>query len=180
MGLVAILATLGLIPFLKKGGSLRTLGAIWTIIPIAIYFSKIPQILQFPYFRLHQPPAYIFIASMAVEPLLLPDRIIEKVFKKKTFHALFIFLITAYTLFQLPMINYEISARTNNHVLPSWLNHLDIQVLDGLEFMKTQKKDKNVLAFNNLEFLAPIISGHTVYTAHKSLSMDYATKIAIE
>jgi hypothetical protein len=178
MGPIAILSAIGLFPYLRRGGALRILGFFYIITPVILYFSPIPTLLAFPRFRLMQPPAYIFLAAMAVETLALPDILIASMTKKARGYLIFFILLTAYILFQLPMIRHEIAARNNDITLISWVNNIDRSLYDGLITLKDRRDDKVVLAFNNLELLVPVITGKTVYTGHHSLSYDYPEKIA--
>ncbi len=197
VGPILLFATAGLIPFLWKLPPLRTLGVIWAIVPIALYFSPIPNRLGIPYFRLPQPPSYVILAALAVEGMYLPGFLLSRlnvlIRSKRTsipsesnssesvnsilLGIFYIFLIP-YLAFQLPMIREEIRARTNNYTLTSWMNHLDPGVIEGLTVLGRQPKTKIALSINNLELLTPVISGQTMYVAHHSLTYEYPKKIA--
>jgi len=176
MGPIALLFLLGLVMFLKKPSSLKTLGIIWAVLPVLLYFSPLPNRLLIPYFRLHQPPSYIFIAAAAVWSFWLISKIFSKINSRFLF-PVFYFLIIIYLTFQIPMILTEINTRKNNLALDSWLNYLDYDTYRGLKWLSKQNKNEIVLAINNLEVITPAISGHTVYTAHHSLTFDYNRKI---
>jgi hypothetical protein len=177
-GPIAILALLGVVPYLKRGGALRILGFMYVVIPVALYFSPIPAIFSFPRFRLTQPPAYIFLGAMAVEALLLPDQLVSRIRNKKHTYLLFFILLTTYLLFQLPMIRHEVLARKSDITLVSWVNHLERPLYEGLMVLSKEPKDKVAMGFNNLELLIPVVTGMTVYTGHHSLSYGYSEKIA--
>jgi len=159
MGPILILALLGLIPYFKRGGILRTLGFVYTITPILLYFSPIPTILSFPRFRLMQPPAYIFLAASSVETLCYPYELISFLRKKKRQLVIFFVLLCVYLGFQIPMIRVEIAARNDNYTLLSWMNFLDRSVYDGVMQLKKLPSDgKIILSINNLELLIPVLS----------------------
>jgi hypothetical protein len=176
MGPIAILSVLGLVGYVKRGGILRLLGFLYTLTPILLYFSPIPDILAIPKFRLMQPPAYIFLGAAAVECFLYPDLIIGYFTKiKRT--VIFFIILALYSAFQLPMIQKEMQARLQNVTLDSWVNHLDINLYNGLKTIADDKTQSVVLAFNNLEHLVPVLTGHPVYVGHSSLTYSYSTKI---
>lgn len=187
MGFIFVLAVIGIIPFLAKGSPLRILGTVWTVLPIGLYFTIIPRLLEFPYFRLHQPPSYIFLGAMAAEALYIPANVLKKLIRSDTKFSCFarrslgevgfIFFLLAFIAFQIPMITTEVASRQNNFALYAWLNHMEPDMYRGLLAMNRFPKDGLVISMNNPELLIPVVSGHTVYAGHHSLTYDFGNKI---
>jgi hypothetical protein len=178
-GPLLILAPIGIIPFLSKISPLRIIGVLWAILPIAIYWTNLPGRFSIPVFRIPQPPSYIILGAFVVEALYLPGMLLAKLTKNPIFlTVIFLALSSIYLIYQIPMINEEVRSRKENYTLMSWLNHINNDLLEGLMVLKSFPHDKNVLAFNNLELLVPAISGQRVYTAHRSLTLEYPRKIA--
>ncbi len=196
-GILIYLLPLGVIPFLKKGGALRWTGLVWAVLPVIMYWSPIPGILHIPVFRLTQPPQYLILGAIAAEGLWIlchPElvsgsRFINWMLKrvqhdgKKIYNhnnskiILFWLLTTLFLINQYPMLYEEVRARRDNYTLISWLNHMDKNLYEGLMTFSTMPHNQIALAFNNLELIVPAISGHTVYQAHRSLTLEYPRKI---
>lgn len=177
MGPIIIFVILGLIPFLKKATPLKILGLVWTIVPILMYFSPLPKMLQIPHFRLLQPPVYIFLGAMAVEGMMLPGAILTRLLKKNLRLPIFFLILVPYLSFQIPMIIHEINARTTNAAFTGWLNYLEPGVVEGLTWLKRQPHDGIAIGVNNMEVIIPAISGQTVYEGHHSLTFGYNEKV---
>ena len=111
-----------------------------------------------------QPAGYVFLAAIATEALAGKKRI-------------FLLLVSIYVLLQIPGLGMEIKSRVNEYYLNSHLNFLDRDVYDGLLFLKDQPHDKNVLAVHTLESFVPVVSGHSVFEGHATLTLDYKEKI---
>lgn len=172
MGPLALLLPIGIGPFLRRGGVLRTIGAIYALGQIGLYFSPIPKWLGLPAFRILQPPAYVFFGAIAVSGF---EVLAEIGRRKRT--LLFGVFVAGFLVLQIPGIVSEIQARVNSYYLNSSLNFVDRRVFEGLLYLKKLPHQKNVLAFHTLETLVPAISGHRVYAGHGTLTIDYATKI---
>ena len=78
---------------------------------------------------------------------------------------------------QVPGLLLGIGSRVNEYYLNSQLNFLDTNVYKGLIYLKGQPHDNGVLAVHTLESLVPVVSGHTVFEGHATLTVDYKTKI---
>ena len=172
MGLLALLLPIGIGPFLKRGGTLRTIGAIYAFGQIALYFSPIPRWFGLPSFRILQPPAYVFFGAIAASGL----SVIASIGKRKQ-KLLFGVFVTGFLLLQIPGLVSEVQARINSYYLNSNLNFVDRQTYEGLLYLKKLPRERTVLAFHTLETLVPAISGQRVYAGHGTLTIDYATKI---
>ena len=172
MGPLALLLPIGIGPFLKRGTTLRTIGAIFALGQIALYFSPIPKWFGLPAFRILQPPAYVFFGAIAVSGL----GVIASIGKRKR-SLLFGFFVVGFLVLQIPGIVSEVQTRVSSYYLNSPLNFVDRHTYEGLLYLKKLPRQKNVLAFQTLETLVPAISGHRVYAGHGTLTIDYATKI---
>lgn len=171
-GLIIFILPFGLPGFLKKPGFLKITGFFYIFLPLLFYFSPLPRMLAMPYFRLLQPPAYVFLGIIACEGLIM----FSKFFKKQRKAAFGAFL-TFYLIFQVPGLAREIQARKNEYYLNSPLNFLDKGAYEGLVYLKTLPRNKIVMAIGTIENLIPVISGHTVYVGHATLTIDYKRKI---
>jgi hypothetical protein len=177
MGIVLPFSIIGIIPFLKKASPIRILGFIWILIPISLYFSDIPHRLMLPYFRLTQPPAYIFIAALCIEGMMLIANIFRFIPISKIQTLIFSGILVTFLSFQIPMIQKEVMLRRSAVMMDSWLNYADPKLIEGLDYLSRQPHLKNVLAFNLLESLIPAVTGQTVYAGHESLTVNYGGKI---
>lgn len=178
-GPLLYIAPLGIIPFLLKKSPLRALGFFWALLPPLIYWTDIPAKISIPVFRINQPATYIILGAFAVEAFYLVSALIGKITRKWILiPAVLWSLTTIYLVYQMPMIAEEVRARKENYTLVSWLNHISNDLIDGLVTLRTFPRDKNFLAFNNLELLVPAISGQRIYAAHRSLTLEYPRKIA--
>ena len=83
-----------------------------------------------------------------------------------------------FLMIQFPVLSVELSKRIHEYYMNSHLNYIDVDVLDALLYLKKQPHAKNALAFNTLETLVPVISGHTVYVGSSTLTFDYVRKIS--
>lgn len=179
MGPLAVLAVIGLIPFLRRLRPARLLGVVWTILPLTIYFTLIPIRFQFPFFRLPQPPQYIFLAALATEALWLPAALVARFSGKRPAAVLFSAVIALFVLVQIPAIRVEVEKRNTSHALQSWLNYMDPGVLEAMAYLKNSPDRRLVLAINNTELIIPAFSGRTVYVGHHSITMNYPGKIGL-
>lgn len=189
-----LLIILGLPVFLRKNDSLRLTGAVYSILPLILYFSPIPKLLHIPYFRFLQPAAYVFFGAMAVEGIQLvissgarnlvhngislPLSGIEMTLssRREIKSLIFIGILICFLIVQLPMLHYEIKTRLSNFIIPSPLNYVPVELVKGLQELEKYPAG-NVLATNTLELLVPTFSGKKVYSAHRSLTIDYYRKI---
>jgi hypothetical protein len=178
LGPLAILAVIGLIPFLKKDRALRLTGVIWAFFPLTLYFTWIPIKFQFPFFRLPQPPHYLVFGALAAEALFLPSQLFSHLGKPRFGRFVFTVLVIVWCLIQLPAINLEVKARNQSHALQSWLNYLPPGLKEGMDFLKNAPDQKSlVLAINNVELITPALSGRKVFVGHHSITLNYPEKI---
>ncbi len=176
-GVITLLIPFGITSFLKKEAPLKTLGFVYAFLPIMLYFSPLSKLLQIPSFRLLQPPAYVFFGAIAIEGITVMTRFLGSRLslerKAKPFYA----ILTLFLALQIPGLVIELRSRINEYYLNSHLNYFDREVFDGLMVLKGQTHDKNVLAVHTLESFVPVISGHSVYEGHATLTLDYKNKI---
>lgn len=171
-GAIVLLLPFGILRFLKKAPPIRVVGAVYAFLPILLYFSPLPGIMGIPSFRLLQPPAYVFFGAIAAVAIgVLAHRLGRS--KRLTYHI----LLCVFLAIQIPGLLLGIRSRINEYYLNSQLNFLDVNVYNGLVYLKDQPHDKNVLAVHTLESLVPVVSGHNVYEGHATLTVDYKTKI---
>lgn len=172
-GIIVLLLPFGILPFLKKATPIRVTGVVYAFLPIVLYFSPIPGLLGMPAFRLLQPPAYVFFGAIAAMGIaFLANRL------GKSKWLTFPILLGIFIAFQIPGLLLGLQSRVNEYYLNSQLNFLDTNVYNGLRFLKTQPHERAVLAVHTLESLVPVVSGHSVYEGHATLTVDYKTKIA--
>ncbi|OGG09603.1 hypothetical protein A2154_03020 [Candidatus Gottesmanbacteria bacterium RBG_16_43_7] len=177
MGLIVPFIILGFVPYLKKGSAIRVLGLFWALFQIIIYLTPVPNRLLVPYFRIHQPPAYAFLAAVAAEGMLGISVIISKIIRKLSITTCLMSLVSIFLFFQLPMLYFEVTDRLHNNAYRTFLQYPSYKLIDGLLFLKSQPHERNAIAINNLEFLIPAVSGVRVFTAHRSLTWHYGDKI---
>lgn len=176
-GILSLLVPIGLIPFLRKATPLRIIGTLWALIPIAIYFSPLPKILAIPSFRVLQPPVYVILAAIGVQGIAMLSSFLSSIVRQKSSQRMFLILLTAIILMQLPVVSMEINHRLSDPILTSPLNYVDRDILNGLEYLATLPNNEATLATNTLELLVPVISGRRVYSGHRSLTYHYDTKV---
>lgn len=172
-GVIALLLPIGILKFLKKATPIRVTGVVYAFLPIVLYFSPIPGLLGMPAFRLLQPPAYVFFGAIAAMGIaFLANRL------GKSKWLTFPILLGIFLAFQIPGLLLGLQSRINEYYLNSQLNFLNKNVYNGLVYLKAQPHNTNVLAVHTLESLVPVVSGHSVYEGHATLTVDYKTKIA--
>lgn len=170
-GAIAFLLPFGILKFLKQATPIRVTGVVYAFLPILLYFSPVPGLLGMPAFRLLEPPAYVFFGSIAVVAIsVLAGSVRRKWLTPFILFSLFLAL-------QIPGLILGIQSRVNEYYLNSQLNFLDKNVYNGLIYLKNQPHDTNVLAVHTLESLVPVVSGHSVFEGHATLTLDYKTKI---
>lgn len=166
-GLIIFFAAFGLPFFLKQKTPLRILGVTYAIAPIVAYYAGVPKLLTLPYFRFLEPPAYVFFGALAAEGLFHIAR------GKK----LFLLLGAVYIITQLPGLYREANQKTNYYYLNSHLNYVPRDLWDGISRIQTLPDNGVVLASGTLELFVPFLTGRTVYSAHRSLTLDYERKV---
>lgn len=177
-GVIAVVIPLGLKRYWQQKETLRVIGFIYVFLPIMLYFSPIPKLVNIPSFRVLQPPAYVFFAAIAVEGLLSIARCISWMTRSRLTNLIFLFLLFLFIAVQIPVIGKIIDERTHDVILDSPLNYLDKNMYQALTFLGSQPQNKAVVATGNLELFVPVISGHTVYAGHRSLTLAYEKKTA--
>ncbi len=175
-GILTILVPIGLLPFLKVRTPIRILGTVYAILPIFLYFSPIPQLLRIPYHRILQPPAYIFLASYGIYSIYTIAQGLNSIIKLKITKSIFIVLFIVVFILQLPVLWQDLRNKANDYLLVAEPNFIEKYVYQGLLYLKSQPKDKAVLARNFLELFVPVVSGHSVYYGHRSLTFNYQSK----
>lgn len=177
-GMISLLVPFGILPYLEKASPLRLLGFVFAFLPIVLYFSPIPGLLQIPSFRILQPPAYIFLSAIGVEGLLLIARVPQSVMRLHITLWLFPVIATLTILYQVPLLWQEIQNKRYDVVLFSSLNYVDRSIYDGLTFVAAKRDNGVVLATGNLELFVPVMTNHTVFSGHRSLTWYYNEKTA--
>lgn len=177
-GAIAILIPLGLKPYWQQKEPLCVIGLIYVFLPIILYFSPIPKMLTIPSFRILQPPAYVFMAAIAVEGLLSLAQFITWIIRSRYANTIFLLLLFLFVAIQIPVIAKTIDERTHDVILDSPLNYFDKDLYQALTFLGSQPSNKTVVATGNLELFVPVVSGHTVYAGHRSLTLAYEKKTA--
>ena len=86
-------------------------------------------------------------------------------------------IIALFVLLQIPGLIVGQQINIGHYYFDSHLNFVDRDIYDGLLFLKRQPHDTHVLSIDTLESIVPVISGHSVYVGHATLTMDYHTKI---
>lgn len=167
-GVILLLYPLGFKRFLRHENPLRLVGALFATVPIILYFSPIPRLLNLPYFRFLQPPAYIFLAAIAAQG-------IETLTQKRKFAVILGAVILA---LQIPVVWQEAKDKLIPYYLNSNLNYIPLDVWQGLKVLEGLPHDGNVLATDNMELIVPFSTGFTVYSAHRSLTWQYEYKVS--
>lgn len=177
-GAIAMLIPLGLKRYWQQKEPLRVIGLIYIFFQIILYFSPIPKILNIPSFRILQPPAYVFMAAIAVEGLLSLAQFITWIVRSRYTNIIFFLLLFLFVAIQIPVIAKTINERAHDVILDSPINYFDKDLYQALTFLEKQQRNKAVVATGNLELFVPVISGHTVYAGHRSLTLSYEQKTA--
>jgi hypothetical protein len=175
-GALAVLAPMGIVRYLKRPEPLKILGLAYAAVPIVLYFSPVPGLLGLPYFRILQPPAYVFLGALGVYGMQTISLWFSKRVKVIAASAFFAIIFSTFTLLQIPVFWEEFRAMANDYLLVSIPNFIHKDVYLGLQALNRFPKNTVVLADNYLELFVPVVSGHTVYYGHRSLTYDYATK----
>lgn len=171
-GAIVLLLPFGIPAFLKKATPIRVVGFVYAFGPIFVSFSPLPQIMNIPSFRIFQPPAYVFFGAIAAVAIHVLTRRLRRWQRQA-----YLVVLTVFLAMQIPGLVLEIRSRVNEYYLNSHLNFLDANVYDGLVYLKGQPHDKGALAVHTLESFVPVVSGHSVYEGHATLTVDYKTKI---
>lgn len=177
-GIVSVLAPIGMHRFISDRSPLRITGSLYAFLPIVLYFSPIPVNLSIPYFRLLQPPAYLFLVAMAIEGLRVIAQLTSTRMKRFNSAVWFSLLFTSVLLIQIPPLVAEVREKTSAYYLSSYLNFVPNELWNGLTRLRSVARGEHMLATGTLELLAPTASGLHVYSAHRSLTLDYERKIA--
>lgn len=171
-GPIFLLLPFGFFRFLKIKTPLRVLGMLYAFFPVFFYYSPFPKLLQIPPFRFLQPPAYVFFGMVAIEAILRMGELFQR---KKTIAVYTI--LTLFLVLQIPGLIVGQEINIGHYYFNSHLNFVDRDIYDGLRFLKGKQQDKHVLAVDTLELFVPVISGHSVYVGHATLTTDYHAKI---
>jgi hypothetical protein len=174
-GIIVALVLFGIPFYLRRASLLKITGFVYAFLPVILYYSPIPHILRLPTFRFLQPPAYIFLAAIAVDGC---QSIQLKIHHRLSKNHLLILITILFVVLQMPTLYAELRNKLNEYYLNSMLNYLDTDIFKGLRTLKNTSSTGNVLATNNIEFFVPVVSGRTVYSGHQTLTYNYAQKIA--
>jgi len=179
MGLMGIFAPIGLVPFAKKYSSPIRMGILsYCAISVGLYFSPIPPLIGAMYTRIPTPLLWVCFASLAGLGLWTISMLITKILPGKLRPFVLPILASLYIGIQIPPLYHEVSTRISDARGWWYVNYIDKNLSNGLAAVKSKPSLSLGIAPLPTALLVPVMTGKTVFVAHRTLSTQVPERTA--
>lgn len=180
MGLMSIFAPIGLIPFAKKHSSPLRMGILsYCLVSVGLYFSPIPPLIGAMYTRIPTPLLWVCFASFAAVGLWTLSSLIVKILPTKLRPFILPILVSLYIGFQIPPLYREVTTRITDARSWWYVNYADKHLLTGLTMVKNNPSLSLGIAPLPTALLVPVMTGKTVFVAHRTLSTQVPERVTL-
>jgi len=180
MGLMGIFAPIGLVPFAKKYSSPIRMGILsYCAISVGLYFSPIPPLIGAMYTRIPTPMLWVCFASLAALGLWTVSTLITKILPAKLRPFVLPILVSLYIGFQIPPPHREVSTRIADARGWWYVNYVDKNLVHGLATVKSKPSLSQGIAPLPTALLVPVMTGKTVFVAHRTLSTQVPERVVL-